>query len=121
MEALRSQNLFGKEGTKVKQLEQDFAELFKVEYAQASTSGTAAIHTAVGVVNPPPTRETKHDILHSFPQDSLEYFRIIQVGRIVSFGVFAVVECFRCFPRFVEYFRLFSIVFEYIRRFIFKD
>ena len=57
VEALRSQNLFGKEGTKVKQLEQDFAELFKVEYAQASTSGTAAIHTAVGVVNPDPGDE----------------------------------------------------------------
>ena len=46
VEALRSQNLFGKEGTKVRQLEQEFAEFFKVEYAQASTSGTAAIHTA---------------------------------------------------------------------------
>ncbi len=57
IEAVRSQTLFGKSGTFVKQLEEEFAAFYGIGYAQASTSGTAAIHTAVGVVDPEPGDE----------------------------------------------------------------
>ncbi|MCZ6680755.1 MAG: DegT/DnrJ/EryC1/StrS family aminotransferase [Candidatus Poribacteria bacterium] len=57
IQAVRSQNLFGKSGTFVKELEKKFAAFHGTNYAQASTSGTAAIHTAVGVVNPNPGDE----------------------------------------------------------------
>lgn len=56
-EAIRSQNLFGLGGTKVTALEQEFAALYGMKYAVASTSGTAAIHVAVGTVNPNPGDE----------------------------------------------------------------
>ena len=57
IQAVRSQNLFGKSGTFVKEFEQKFAELYGMNYAQSATSGTAAIHLAVGVVNPNPGDE----------------------------------------------------------------
>ncbi len=57
LQAVRSQNLFGKSGTFVKELEKQFAEFYGADYAQASTSGTAAIHTAIGAVNPEPGDE----------------------------------------------------------------
>ena len=57
VEAVRSQNLFGKTGTFVPRFEKAFAELYGVKYAQSCTSGTAAIHLAVGVVNPNPGDE----------------------------------------------------------------
>ena len=56
-EAIRSQNLFGLGGPKVTALEEAFAELYGVQHAVASTSGTAAIHVAVGTVNPNPGDE----------------------------------------------------------------
>jgi len=49
--ALLSQNLFGINGTMVSQLERDFAHTYDVPYAVASTSGTAAIHTALGALD----------------------------------------------------------------------
>lgn len=57
LQALRSQNLFGKSGTFVPRLEKEFAEFMGVAYAQTCTSGTAAIHIAVGTVNPEPGDE----------------------------------------------------------------
>ena len=57
LEAVRSQNLFGKNGTFVPQFEKDFAAFYGVKYAQSCTSGTAAIHLAVGAVNPDPGDE----------------------------------------------------------------
>lgn len=57
LEALRSQNLFGKSGTFVPRLEKEFAEFMGVAYAQTCTSGTAAVHIAVGAVNPEPGDE----------------------------------------------------------------
>jgi len=57
LEAVRSQNLFGKSGTFVKKLEQEFADFYGVDYGQASTSGTSAIHIAIGAVNPNPGDE----------------------------------------------------------------
>ena len=57
LQALRSQNLFGKGGTFVYELERKFAEFYGTGFAQSSTSGTAAIHTAVGVVDPEPGDE----------------------------------------------------------------
>jgi perosamine synthetase len=56
-EALYSQNLFGLGGPKVSALEAEFAQLYGVNYAVASTSGTAAIHIALGTVNPNPGDE----------------------------------------------------------------
>ena len=57
LDAVRSQNLFGKSGTYVKDFEKQFAEFYGTEYAQSSTSGTAAIHLAVGAVDPEPGDE----------------------------------------------------------------
>ena len=57
LQAVRSQTLFVKSGTFVKELEKEFAAFYGTQHAQASTSGTAAIHTAVGVVNPNPGDE----------------------------------------------------------------
>ena len=56
-EAVRSQNLFGLGGGKVTQFEEDFAALYGVKHAVGSTSGTAAIHVAVGTINPEPGDE----------------------------------------------------------------
>jgi len=56
-EAIRSQNLFGPGGTKVPELERRFAALYGVPHAVASTSGTAAIHVALGALNPEPGDE----------------------------------------------------------------
>ena len=56
-EALRSQTLFRYTGSKVRRFEEEFARYFGVKYACASTSGTAAIHTAVAMVNPDPGDE----------------------------------------------------------------
>jgi len=44
-------------GTKVKQYESEFAQRIGVKYGVASTSGTAALHVAVGMVNPSPGDE----------------------------------------------------------------
>lgn len=49
--ALRSQNLFGIDGHMVPQFERKFAATYGVSYAAATTSGTAAIHTALGALN----------------------------------------------------------------------
>ena len=56
-EAIRSQDLFGLGGPKVTALEEAFAELYGVGHAVASTSGTAAIHIAIGTINPNPGDE----------------------------------------------------------------
>ncbi len=50
-EALASQNLFGVDGKMVPAFEKEFAHLYGVPYAVASTSGTAAIHTALGALD----------------------------------------------------------------------
>ena len=57
VKAVRSQNLFGKSGTYVKEFERQFADFYGTGHAQSSTSGTAAIHLAVGVVDPEPGDE----------------------------------------------------------------
>ncbi len=57
LEAVRSQNLFGKSGTFVKRFEQSFADFYGAKYGQCSTSGTSAIHIAIGAVNPNPGDE----------------------------------------------------------------
>lgn len=56
-EAIQSQNLFGLGGPKVTALEAQFAAAYGVSHAVASTSGTAAIHIAVGTINPNPGDE----------------------------------------------------------------
>src|SRR3989338_3270143 len=50
-QALLSQNLFCIGGTMVPRLEKEFAQAYGVPYAVASTSGTAAIHTALGALD----------------------------------------------------------------------
>jgi perosamine synthetase len=54
-QAIRSQNLF--RGRMVEELENGFAALYGARTAVASTSGTAAIHVAVGTLNPEPGDE----------------------------------------------------------------
>jgi dTDP-4-amino-4,6-dideoxygalactose transaminase len=56
-EAIRSQNLFGPSGTMVAEFERRFADLYGLDHAVASTSGTAALHVALGAVNPAPGSE----------------------------------------------------------------
>lgn len=56
-EAIQSQSLFGLGGPKVSHLEEKFAALYGVKHAVASTSGTAAIHIAIGTINPNPGDE----------------------------------------------------------------
>src|SRR3982751_3302867 len=50
-EALRSQDLFYQGGRMVTSFEREFAEAYGVPYAIASTSGTAAIHVALGALD----------------------------------------------------------------------
>jgi perosamine synthetase len=49
--ALYSQNLFSIDGVMVNSFEKEFASVYGVPYAVASTSGTAAIHTALGALD----------------------------------------------------------------------
>jgi perosamine synthetase len=54
-QAIRSQNLF--RGAMVQQFEEQFARLYDAKYSAACTSGTAAIHVAVGAIDPEPGDE----------------------------------------------------------------
>jgi dTDP-4-amino-4,6-dideoxygalactose transaminase len=56
-QAIRSQNLFGLGGAMVTEFEGRFAELYGARHAVASTSGTAAIHIAVGALDLEPGDE----------------------------------------------------------------
>ncbi|MHC4712026.1 MAG: DegT/DnrJ/EryC1/StrS family aminotransferase [Planctomycetota bacterium] len=56
-EAIRSQNLFAWDGHFVRDFENEFAALYGVKHAVASTSGTASIHLAVGALDPDPGDE----------------------------------------------------------------
>lgn len=56
-EALRSQNLFRWGGTMVPEFEKQFAALYGVTCAVGSTSGTSALHVAMGAINPNPGDE----------------------------------------------------------------
>jgi perosamine synthetase len=53
--AIRSQNLF--RGAMVQQFEEEFRGLYGAKYSTACSSGTAAIHIAVGAVDPEPGDE----------------------------------------------------------------
>ena len=55
--ALRSQNLFRWGGELTPLFESRFAETYGAKHATGSTSGTAALHVAVGAVNPEPGDE----------------------------------------------------------------
>src|SRR6188472_2257186 len=55
--ALRSQNLCSVDGQQVRAFERAFAAAHDVPYAVASTSGTAAIHTALGALDLEPGAE----------------------------------------------------------------
>jgi dTDP-4-amino-4,6-dideoxygalactose transaminase len=56
-EVIHSGRLGRHGGTKVKELERAFAELYEVKHAVAVSSGSAAIHTAVATINPEPGDE----------------------------------------------------------------
>lgn len=55
--ALLSQNLFSVDGKMIPVFEREFAQTYGVPYAVASTSGTAAIHTALGALDLTPGDE----------------------------------------------------------------
>ena len=55
--ALRSQNLFRWGGELTPLFESRFAETYGAQHAVGSTSGTAALHVAIGAVNPEPGDE----------------------------------------------------------------
>jgi perosamine synthetase len=57
LEALNSQNLFFPSGTKVYEFQRRFAALYGVNHVVTSTSGTSAIHVALGAINPDPGDE----------------------------------------------------------------
>ncbi len=56
-EVLSSQTAFFPRGTKVYQFERRICALYGVSHAVASTSGTSAIHVAIGAINPEPGEE----------------------------------------------------------------
>lgn len=56
-EAIRSQNLFRWSGRMVDEFEAKFAAFYGAKHAVTSTSGTAAIHLAVGTIDPDPGDE----------------------------------------------------------------
>lgn len=56
-EVIDSGNLFRYGGKFVDRFEQDFAAMLGMKHATASTSGTSALHVAVGMVNPNPGDE----------------------------------------------------------------
>ncbi|MCJ7821506.1 MAG: DegT/DnrJ/EryC1/StrS family aminotransferase, partial [Armatimonadetes bacterium] len=56
-DVVESGHLFRVGGKKTQQLEERFAALLGMKHAQAVTSGTAALHTAIGAVNPDPGDE----------------------------------------------------------------
>lgn len=57
LEALQNQTLFFPSGKKVYEFERSFGELYGVEHVTTSTSGTSAIHVAVGALNLEPGDE----------------------------------------------------------------
>lgn len=57
IEVIRAGKLSRLNGSKVVQLEKDFAAMQGTKYAQAVTSGTAAVHTAIGLIDPNPGDE----------------------------------------------------------------
>lgn len=57
LDALNQQTLFFPTGRKVYEFQERFAELYGVKHVTMSTSGTAAIHVAVGAVDPEPGDE----------------------------------------------------------------
>jgi perosamine synthetase len=56
-DVVESGHLFRVGGAKTQELEERFAALLGMKHAQAVTSGTAALHTAIGAVNPDPGDE----------------------------------------------------------------
>lgn len=57
LEALNQQTLFFASGHKVYDFQSQFCDLYGVQHAVASTSGTSAIHVALGAINPDPGDE----------------------------------------------------------------
>jgi perosamine synthetase len=57
VDVIFSGNLNRNGGTKVDLFEREFADLYGVKHAIASTSGTASIHVALGALNPDPGSE----------------------------------------------------------------
>lgn len=56
-DVVESGHLFRVGGQKTQQLEERFAAMLGMKHAQAVTSGTAALHTAIGAINPDPGDE----------------------------------------------------------------
>jgi len=56
-EVISSGTLWGVRGTMVKRFEKEFANKYGISYCIATSSGTAAIHTALAAINPEPGDE----------------------------------------------------------------
>ncbi len=56
-EAINSQNLFYLGGTMVRRLTEEFAKLYGAKHAVACSSGSAAVHVALGALQPAPGDE----------------------------------------------------------------
>ena len=56
-EAIRSGTLTSTKGKFVKKLEEDFASLYGVKHCHAAASGSAALHCAIGAIDPEPGDE----------------------------------------------------------------
>ncbi|MBC7287745.1 MAG: DegT/DnrJ/EryC1/StrS family aminotransferase [Armatimonadetes bacterium] len=57
LEVLNQGTAFFPIGSKVYEFQRRFSQMYGVRYAVASTSGTAAIHVAIGAINPDPGSE----------------------------------------------------------------
>ncbi len=55
--SLRSQTIFQFSGRYVREFEERFARMYGVSFARSTTSGTAAIHAAIGAIDPNPGDE----------------------------------------------------------------
>jgi dTDP-4-amino-4,6-dideoxygalactose transaminase len=83
LEALRQQQLFAPKGTKVKEFCRRFSELYEIPYVIPSTSGTAALHAALGA-------------LHLEPGDEIITTPISDVGTITP------ILMLNCIPVFAD-------------------
>ncbi len=85
-EVIDSDTLFFYLGTKVRQLERDFANMYGRKYCVACSSGTAAVHIALGCFELPPGSE----VITSAITDMGSLTGILYQGLV---PVFADVEC----------------------------
>ena len=82
LEVLAGQTAFFPSGTKVHEFERRWRELYGVSHAVCSTSGTSAIHVALGAINPEPGSE----VITTALSDMGTVAPIVQVGCVPVFA-----------------------------------